>query len=262
MERGILILSSLFYALACAGLARALRRGARLAPAAGDVMIAAGVACQTLALWVRAQRIGHCPVTNLFEILIFLAWSIGLVHLAIGPTYRLSILGAFTAPVVLVIHGIALAAPVDPARLVARAGVWVELHATLSVLSYGVFAIAGVTGLVYLVQDRQLKRRQARPLLFALPPVSDLWVANQRLLLVGFGLFTLGLASGFAAGRTVSGWKLASGTVVWAVYGTILALRAGRALGPRKVAALSAAAFGLALASLWGANLVAGEGGV
>src|ERR1700679_6602 len=77
------------------------------------LLLAAAFASHTLFLHQRGQEIGHCPITNLFETLAFFSWSLVLTYLVVGPAYRMSILGAFTAPIVFLLNFFALAAPVD-----------------------------------------------------------------------------------------------------------------------------------------------------
>jgi HemX protein len=60
--------------------------------------IGVGFIFQTAFLWIRGQALGRCPITNLFEVFVFLAWSVALVYMLVGPAYRLSLMGAFTAP--------------------------------------------------------------------------------------------------------------------------------------------------------------------
>src|SRR5882757_8366442 len=72
--------------------------------------ILSGFLLQTGFLYLRGQRIGRCPLTSLFEVLIFLGWAMVLFYLLIGPTYRLSLLGAFTSPLVFLFQLVALLA--------------------------------------------------------------------------------------------------------------------------------------------------------
>ena len=74
------------------------------------LLIAAAFVFHTIFLHQRGEAIGHCPITNLFETLAFFSWSLVLTYLVVGPAYRMSILGAFTAPVVFLINFFALAA--------------------------------------------------------------------------------------------------------------------------------------------------------
>ena len=126
--------------------------------------IALGFVFQTAFLSVRGHAIGRCPLTNLFEVFIFLAWSVSLIYLLIGPAYRLSLMGAFTAPFVFALQTFALLAPIDmPHPRGDSPSPWLEMHASVSLIAYGAFALACVAGLMYLVQERQLKSRKIIP---------------------------------------------------------------------------------------------------
>src|SRR5204862_4343760 len=114
--------------------------------------IGLGFIFQTAFLSIRGHELHRCPVTNLFEVLIFLAWSVALIYLVIGPTYRLSLMGAFTAPLVFLIQALALLAPIDvPHQVRVAANPWLEFHASMSMIAYGAFALACVAGVMYLV---------------------------------------------------------------------------------------------------------------
>src|SRR5438309_958232 len=105
--------------------------------------IALGFVLQTAFLSVRGHALGSCPITNLFEVLVFLAWSIALIYLLIGTTYRLSLMGAFTAPLVVLLQLVALLLPIDTPRAFPIApNPWLEFHASISIIAYGAFAVA------------------------------------------------------------------------------------------------------------------------
>ena len=68
----------------------------------------------------------------------------------VGPTYRISLLGLFTAPVVAVFQLVALVPGMmdrNPAK-VEKVDPWGESHAAFSVLSYGAFALAAIAALM------------------------------------------------------------------------------------------------------------------
>lgn len=225
------------------------------------VAVAAGFVLQTVFLYLRGQQIGRCPLTNLFEVFIFVSWSMTVIYLIIGPAYRLSLLGAFTAPVTFLIQSIALALPIDtPHTFAGPPNAWLEMHASLSIIAYGAFLMAGVAGLMYLVQDRQLKRRTLKSLFYRLPPIHHLTVANHRLIFLGFVLLSLGTASGFFVGRPPDALKVGWSIVVWLLYGLILWGRKGKSLIPQSMARASVAAFIFVLGSLWGITWLSGGG--
>src|SRR4030095_820396 len=129
-----------------------------------------GFLLQTIFLSVRGHELGRCPITNLFEVFIFLAWSVALIYMLVGPAYRLSLMGAFTAPLVFLLQGFALIAPIDVRHAVKTpANSWLEFHASISIVAYGAFGLACIAGVMYLVQESQLKTHQLHSIFYHLP---------------------------------------------------------------------------------------------
>src|SRR5437016_11463140 len=182
-----------------------------------------GFIFQTAFLSVRGHALGRCPITNLFEVIIFVAWSVALFYMVVGPAYRLSLMGAFTAPLVVVLQLFALVAPIDhPHRQRLPANSWLEFHASISLVAYGAFALAGIAGVMYLIQERQLKTHQLHSFFYHLPPLTDLFAAITRLLWWGFALYTLGLVSGFFTGHPLPRVQVVAAIGVWLFYAVIL----------------------------------------
>src|SRR5436853_6867948 len=102
-----------------------------------------GFIFQTAFLWIRGDAQGRCPITNLFEVIVFVAWSVALFYMVVGPAYRLSLMGAFTAPLVVLLQLVALIVPIDQShRTRLAANSWMEFHASISMMAYGAFAMA------------------------------------------------------------------------------------------------------------------------
>jgi HemX protein len=258
VDRYLLILSTLCFLAAVARSAISLRAGIFLPGRFNLVAIGLGFILQTGFLSIRGHQLGRCPLTNLFEVFIFLAWSVALMYLMVGPAYRLSLMGAFTAPLVLLLQGFALLAPIDirhPIKLQPNA--WLEFHASVSLIAYGAFALACIAGIMYLVQERQLKTHQFHSIFYQLPPLTALFAAITRLLWWGFALYTLGLVSGFFVGRPVPRIQMLCAFGVWLLYAAILQAQHLRRLAPERVAALSIVGFSAALTLLWGITFTA-----
>jgi HemX protein len=253
MDRQLLIISTLCFLAAVVRTVVALGAGNFRPGRFNFVAIAAGFILQTAFLSIRGHALGRCPLTNLFEVFIFLAWSVALIYMLVGPAYRLSLMGAFTAPLVLVIQTFALLTPIDvrhPVKLPANS--WLEFHASISMIAYGAFALACIAGVMYLVQERQLKTRQIHSIFYHLPPLSDLFGAITRLLWWGFALYTLGLISGFFIGQPLPVTQVVCAFGVWVLYAAILQGQHLRRLAPKRVAALCIIGFSAALTLLWG----------
>src|SRR6266705_6660372 len=217
-----------------------------------------GFIFQTAFLSIRGHALGRCPITNLFEVIVFVAWSVALFYMVVGPAYRLSLMGAFTAPLVVLLQLAALIAPIDqPHRGRLPANPWLEFHASISLVAYGAFALACIAGVMYLVQERQLKTHHLHSIFYHLPPLTDLFAAITRLLWVGFALYSLGLASGFFVGQPLPYVQVVCAFGVWRLYAAILQGRHLRRLAPKHVAALCIVGFSAALALLWGITFTA-----
>lgn len=219
--------------------------------------ICAGFLFTTFFLFDRGHAIGRCPITNRFEVLVFMTWSMVLIYLVIGSTYRLSLMGAFTAPVASVLLFLAVFfSPDNTAGRKMRVNPWLEAHTSFSMVACGAFALACIAGVMYLIQEQQLKNRQPSSIFFRLPPITALSVANSRLLWLGFALFTVGLTTGFLIGHRVEWIQAAWSIAVWCVYGGILVARVRRALAAKWVATLSIIAFSLLLSTFWGIRFI------
>ncbi len=261
MDRALLAISTFCFLAGFGYTAFSLGAGHYRPSRFNFISIVAGFFFQTGFLFLRGHALGRCPLSNLFEVFAFLSWSMVLLYLVVGPAYRLSLLGAFTSPVVFIFQMFALISPIDvPATRKLPVDPWLEMHASLSVIAYGAFALACVAGLMYLAQERQLKTHNLRPMFFHLPPIANLAVAIDRLLIVGLGLLTLGLLAGFAVGRPLDLVKIGWSALVWLIYAGILQAERLRKLSPRRVAFCAVCAFSLTLCTLWGVTFISQRG--
>jgi ABC-type uncharacterized transport system permease subunit len=258
VDRYFLIASTGCFLVAIAHTVIELRGGTFRPRRFNFVAVGLGFIFQTAFLYMRGHALGRCPITNLFEVIIFVAWSIALFYMVVGPAYRLSLMGAFTAPLVVMLQLMALLLPVDHihhAKMPPNS--WLEFHASISLVAYGAFALACIAGLMYLVQERQLKTHQIHSIFYHLPPLTELFAAITRLLWWGFGLYTLGLVSGFFVGEPLPWAQVICAIGVWILYGLILQGRYLRWFAPKRVAALCVVGFSAALTLLWGITFTA-----
>ena len=123
------------------------------------IMIALGFITQTIALVQRAGVTGHGPYTNSFEYCMFTAWIVFAAFLIAEGYYRFRHLGAFMVPIgfTLILWAMALSPESDPGLPVKA--YWLTLHRTMSFLAFGAFSLIFAAGLMYLIQERQLKAK-------------------------------------------------------------------------------------------------------
>jgi len=210
--------------------------------------ILAAFLCQLGFLYLRGQLQGACPLTDTGEILAFLAWSLTMFYLLIGPAYRISLLGVFTAPVVVIFQGVALIPGVLTANPQRRSGIvnaWHETHSAMSVLAYGSLALAAIAGVMFLVLDKQLKGQHLKSGLFrSLPPVRELLISLERLLWLGVVLLTVGIVAGFLMPYTSTAWAhLTVAMMAWVGYIALLVIKRVRGLTGRRLSHASVLLF-------------------
>ncbi len=254
MERLVLAVSLLFFLAGFGYTLYAFGAGRFLPNRLNFILIAGGFFLQTLFLYERGRQIGRCPLTNLFEVLVFLSWALVLIYLVVGAAYRLSLMGAFTSPVASGLLLASLLLPLDRAasRPASPPDPWLEMHGALSVIAYGALALAAVAGVMYLVQQCQIKSRHPGSVSYHMPSIADLATANARLIFLGWTLLTAGLIAGFAVGMPEGAAKLWWSGAVWLLYGGMVLARRIRGLSPGRQARFSVAAFVLVLVSLLG----------
>ena len=246
-----LLLAALFFTGALGHAVASLRQGQYQAAWPGVVLMAGGFVCQCVFLQLRGSELGRCPVTTPFELLNFVSWAMVLLYFATGPAYRLSLMGAFTAPLALgfVLLGLAKYAPaVVEARTPNFRG---EMHAALALMSYGAMALACVAGIMFLVMDRLLKRHTRGGLVWKLPPIHHLSLAIRRLILAATLLLTASIAGGMGLTEEVARTKLAVVYIIWVVYAALLSYEWWRGMSARRAAWAAVLAFSLPVASLW-----------
>jgi ABC-type uncharacterized transport system permease subunit len=250
MERWMLAASTLLALIAAIAGMRSVHRGHR---SRWTVVWLAGVfVCQLGFLWLRGQQRQACPLSDLGEILAFLSWSLTLFYLLVGPTYRISLLGVFTAPVVVVFQSLALMPgflAVDP-QASKTANPWHEIHSATSVLAYGALALAAVAGVMFLVLDRQLKEHHLKSGLFRnLPPIRELLISMNRLVGVGLLLLTIGVIAGFRMPHTADATShLVAALGTWLAYVVLWTVHRTRGLTGRRFSFAAVVLFLLSLA--------------
>lgn len=191
------------------------------------VVTGAGFLAHTAALGMAVIATEQVPIMTFRDAMSFFAWGLVLVFLVVGLKRGLQVLGAFILPLAFLSLVSATLAPVEVGTIapVFRT-VWV--HVTLSILGTIGFAVAFVAGLMYLMQERLLKSKQFNVLNFKLPPLDSLDTLNQRSILFGFPLLTLGILTGAVSAQLTIGsylswnpeqvWAL----VTWVFYFVVL----------------------------------------
>ncbi len=239
--------------------------GREWAPRVGRLLTGLGFLAHTAYFLARWGAAGYFPITNLFESLGFFSWAVVLAMILLQIRLAAPVVGAIVLPIAFLFALGAFAfesavAPLPPALQ----SNWLYLHTTLAFLGDAFFVIAFAGGLLYLVQERQLKRHRVGGLYHRLPSLDLLDRINYRSLTIGFPLLTLGIITGAVWAEYAWGaywqwdpketWSL----ITWFIYAALVHARLTVGWRGRKAAYLSIAGFLAVLFTFLGVNLLLG----
>ncbi|HWI51725.1 MAG TPA: c-type cytochrome biogenesis protein CcsB, partial [Symbiobacteriaceae bacterium] len=115
----------------------------------------AGVVAQGGAMIARWISSGQAPMTNMFEYMSFLGWSVMLFFVLISYWYKLPGLGAFVAPVGVIVIAYASVFPTEVKPLVpVLQSFWLPLHVSTAALGEGAFAVSFGAAIMWLLRMR------------------------------------------------------------------------------------------------------------
>jgi HemX protein len=197
-DRHFFLLAVAIYGLSTVYSVFLWRMGFRRDDRVSYLLLLAAFALHTVAMLQRGLSIAHCPVNNLYEATMFIAWTIVAAYLVVGLLARLRFLGAFASPVLFAIGVFALMPALDlPHELRPQfSSVLTSLHAALILLAYGAFGLSAVAALMFLTEDHDLKLHKLRAFFSLLPPIQRLERVMNGLVIGGLFLLATGLAIG------------------------------------------------------------------
>ena len=255
-----------FYGLSSLYAIFLLRKGFREDNRVNYCLLLGGAVFHTIAMFLRGFSLQRCPINNLYEATLFIAWTIVVTYLLFGFWSRLRFLGAFASPILLAIGIFALMPSLDPPHgdHPVFTGGWLSLHAALILLSYGGFGLSAIAAVMYLTQEHDLKFNKLRAVFSLMPPIQRLELATSRLLLAGFVLLTAGLVIGvvylkgthdvYFKGDTKILWSV----LVWLGCLVLLVSRWRFDQRGRRLAWGAVGMFAFVLLTFWGSNLLSG----
>jgi len=228
----------------------------------------AGNTAGILLRWVESYQLGygHAPLSNLYESLIFFAWTISLIYLVVERRYGSRVIGAFSTPLAFLAMAYASLSPNISDRIQplipALKSNWLIAHVITCFIGYGAFAIAFGVSLMYIFKAGGAEKEGG--LIGRLPTVSVMDELTHQLIMFGFLFLSAGIITGAvwanSAWGRYWGWdpKETWSLITWFVYATLLHARLMRGWRGRRIAYLSIAGFAAVLFTYFGVNLLPG----
>ena len=260
----IFALAAFFYMAALIFKKPRLTLPARWTVVAAVVATTAGL----LLRWVESYQmgIGHAPLSNLYESLVFFSWTAGVIYLFVEFKYKNALIGAFVTPIAFLAMAYASMSPNISDRIQplvpALKSNWLIAHVATCFFGYAAFAIAFGMSIMYLIKARNPEKIEG--IIGHIPKLDVLDELTHRMVLFGFLFLTGGIITGAVWANSAWGsywswdpketWSL----ITWFVYATLLHARLMRGWEGKQIAYLSILGFAAVLFTYFGVNLLPG----
>jgi cytochrome c-type biogenesis protein CcsB len=231
-----------------------------------------GLVAQSIALIIRWKTsydlgMGHAPLSNFYESLIFFAWTIVFLYLLMEWRLKNRSIGAFVLPIAFLIMAYASIAPgisnrIEP-LIPALQSNWLTSHVLTCFLGYAAFTVAFALGIMFLIKSAASADSSNMGAFIRLLPseyqMDDLMYSSTTL---GFIFLTLGIVTGSVWAHYAWGsywswdpketWSL----ITWLVYAVMLHTRLVRGWRGKRMAIMAIVGFACVLFTYLGVNLL------
>jgi cytochrome c-type biogenesis protein CcsB len=231
-----------------------------------------GIAGHTFGIilrWIESYQIGigHAPLSNLYESLIFFAWTIILLYLLTEWRTKNKSMGTFITPLAFLAMAYASYSPdinssIQPLVPALKSN-WLIAHVITCFFGYAAFGLSFGLSLMYLL--KRFDKPEKKNLFLRLIPRSGILDdLSYQMVVIGFLLLTLGIITGSVWAHSAWGsywswdpketWSL----ITWLVYAAMLHSRMIRGWRGKRLAIFSLIGFSCVLFTYFGVNYLAG----
>ena len=218
------------------------------------IAFGAGAVFHLVSLVELRVETGRLPLDNFYETSSFCAFLIAALFLLAYSYYRVAVFGVCLFPVVFFMTLIgATEFPVTPWSSPAIRSVWLMVHISTVLIGYAALILSAVASVYYLLQERQLKRKNVTPSSNRLPPLATLDRVITQSMNFGFVFVTIGAVTGVVWAFIESGtrWignpKIAFFLFTWAFYLAMIFLRVSAGWRGRRIAWLAVSVLGCSI---------------
>ena len=209
---------------------------------------------------------GYTPITNLHESLSFFALCTAAFFVYLRRSYRIAGLGSIILPFIaaMVTWAVTMPSPIRPLPPVLQS-YWLPIHTIFAFLGNAIFLVGFVVSIVYLLAERDLKKKKKLHTIFrSFPSLETLDRINYRCMSYGFPFLTAAIITGSIWAETAWGhpwnwdpketWSL----ITWIVYAILIHNRFVIGWRGRKTAYLMILGFISVVVTFLGVNLIIG----
>ena len=216
--------------------------------------------------WIESYQmgIGHAPLSNMYESVVFFAWTIVLFYLGLEWKFKTKTIGAFAIPLAFLAMVYASLAPINKGispLVPALQSNWLLAHVITCFVGYAAFAVAAALGVMYLCKDYFGKKDgdESEQLLPSREVLEDI---THKSMIFGFIWLSAGIITGAiwanSAWGTYWSWdpKETWSLITWFVYAFTLHARYTRGIKGKTIAWLSLVGLVAVIFTYYGVNFL------
>ena len=219
----------------------------------------------TFVVGMQTMELHHIPFASLPTVVSTFVWLLALSYLYLEITTEERTMGVFILPIVVALQTLSVLSPgVENADPVLDSP-WFWVHVASLLCAYASFALAGMLGLTYMLQFKEIKKKHLGYLYNRLPSLMTLDTMNSRAMTVGWVFLTIGVTVGViwtAQARAVApndpnlramsleDPKIFVAALTWVVYSFAIFARTRLGWTGRRAAWLAAVGFAIVLLNL------------
>ena len=244
---------------------------AKPAEKAATATLILGICSNTIGLAFRWKEsydlgIGHAPLSNLYESLVFFALVIALVYLVLEKKYSIKTIGAFATPLAFFSMAYASLSPkigetIQPLMPALKSN-WLIAHVITCFIGYAAFALAFGIGLMFMMASSGNDSKTG--IVSRLPEKSIMDELMHKMVMFGFLFLTGGIITGAvwanSAWGRYWGWdpKETWSLITWFIYATLLHVRFMKGWRGKRIAVFTVIGFAAVLFTYFGVNYLPG----
>lgn len=222
-----------------------------------------GFFIHTIYLGLCYYQLGAMPALDIKGSLSFYAWAIIAAYIIFYFIFKITVLGSFIVPFTAFLMIISSTIPISPIEVSPLfKGFWFPFHVVTAFLGDAIFALACMAGIMYLIQERQIKSKRPGAFFSRLPSLNILDSLNYHAITYGFFFLTIGMITGsiLAQGTHGSYWrwdpKEVWSLITWLCYAALLHQRMAIGWRGRRSALMSIGAFLVLIFTFVGVNFL------
>ena len=221
-----------------------------------------GLLAHTFVIGMETMEVRHVPFANPSRLVSTLAWLLTLSYLYLELTTDERGMGVFVLPIVIGLQTIPVLFPGVENSDPVLDSPWFWVHVSSLLFAYASFGLAGVLGVTYVLQFKEIKKKHLGYFYTRLPSLQILDQMNSRATTTGWVFLTLGVIVGAVwtlearplatesttlRAMSLDDPKIFFAALTWAVYSFAVLARKTMGWNGRRAAWLSALGFAIVL---------------